>query len=313
MPWRGIAQSSLNGQGLSVGQNKNYIARLDFSLWRPSLIVVHNTASPTLEQWKAYPAAKRIQNLVIYFRDQQHWSAGPHAFIADDFIWPFTPYNVKGTHSPSWNGIGIGLEMVGDYAKEDDDRGPGFKVKMNTVAVIAQLCAKLGLEPGACIRLHKEDPRTTHDCPGKDIQKEEIISLVEEYMGHAGEHGTGALPIDFELPKEKPEAPKQMKVSQKVGEEGLNLRENSSASSFIEQVLEVGQVVGLVKEAKNGKTSWSLVKGHKNGKGFEGWVASRYLEDVKATNTQENGNVGQAGKPSGAAGSPQTGAKQGGK
>lgn len=289
MPWRGIVESSNRGQGLTVPQHKTFVEALDFRLWRPSLIVVHNTGAPTLVQWKGYPAAKRIQNLVRYYRDEQKWQAGPHAFIADDLIWPFTPYNVKGTHSPSWNGIGLGLEMVGDFDSEEFNSGDGLKVRNNTIAVIAHLCEKLGLDPRTALRLHRMDPKTTHKCPGSKVSLEAVIDAVEEYMGHGGDH-VEIKDSERESSTEKEAPAKLFVVSQKVGEEGLNLRENSSASSFIKQALPKGTVVGEVRREKNGLTLWSFVKG----KDFEGWVASRYLEPAPAQEKKDGGQ--QAGR-----------------
>ena len=60
-----------------------------------------------------------MQNLQHYYRDTQHWSAGPHLFIADDLIWVFTPLDTPGVHSPSWNAISWGVELVGDYTTEE--------------------------------------------------------------------------------------------------------------------------------------------------------------------------------------------------
>ncbi len=201
MTWKRI-----DGRGMDVPQFRAHVATLQFTTWRPSFMTLHNTAAPTLEQWKAYPAEKRIRNLEAYYRDQMGWSAGPHAFVAHDKIWLFTPFTTPGVHTPSWNGTALGIELVGDYAREDDDRGDGFKAKMNCVAVFGELHMKLGLNPET-IRLHKEDPRTDHDCPGKDIEKSEFIELVRQYMGQAGEHPP-AIPIfDQPAPKSEQDVP----------------------------------------------------------------------------------------------------------
>jgi len=127
-----------------------------------------------------------MQNLVHYYRIEQGWSAGPHLFVADDLIWVFTPLTTSGRHSPSWNMISWGVEMLGEY--EDEDFGGG--VRDNAVAALASLHALLGREPKT-LRFHKEDPKTTHkSCPGRNVNKEELIRQVEATLleRFSGEH-----------------------------------------------------------------------------------------------------------------------------
>ena len=96
-------------------------------------------------------------------------------------------------HSPSWNQVALGLEMLGDYATESFTDGRGLAVQANTVAAMATLCGVLGLQP-AGMRLHREDPKTTHICPGKHVDKAAVIQAVEARIAavHAGEHDPGA-------------------------------------------------------------------------------------------------------------------------
>lgn len=290
MPWTTIV-----GKKMTVSELRMFVQSLDFSRWRPSLIVWHNTAAPTLAQWKKsadvdraagrVPGITRIRNLETYFRDQRGWSSGPHAFVADDGVWGFTPFNVKGTHSPSWNGTAIGIEMVGDYDREDDDAGPGLLVRKNTVALTAILCEKLGLAPeiGVVVSkkpfkttgnifLHKQDPLTTHDCPGADVARdhEEMVQEVREFMGHAGEHAD-------EL-EGKPVETRTGTVVVPPGD-WLNLRDKASASSFVVTKLSPGVSVVILNEDMNGKTKWLYVM---SSNGLKGWVAARYVKETSS-------------------------------
>jgi hypothetical protein len=235
---------------------------LKFTSWRPSFLVLHNTGAPKLSQW--HPAANRMRNLEHYYRDIQGWSAGPHVFVADDLIWPFTPFTAPGVHSPSFNGVAWGMEMVGDYATESFDSGPGGKVRDNAVAACAILHARLGLDPHT-LRLHKEDKRTTHDCPGRNVKKDEFIRRVVEYMGERGEH-----------PRAEPSpAPQVVARSGVVTTAGLNLRAASSAASSILASLPDGTKVSVLGSAKNGNTEWLRVDVPAIGK--SGWVATKYV------------------------------------
>ncbi|WP_263409325.1 peptidoglycan recognition protein family protein [Terriglobus tenax] len=181
--WKGII-----GQGFTIEQFDTYAHSVTFPGWKPQFVVLHNTGAPRLSQWHSVPGAQRMANLQAYYRDQQHWSAGPHLFVADDLIWVFTPLNTSGVHSPSWNGISWGVEMVGDY--ETEPFSPA--VKNNAAYALAILHSIGGLDPHT-LRLHKEDPKTTHLCPGKNVGKQEMIDATLQAMAahFAGEHVPG--------------------------------------------------------------------------------------------------------------------------
>lgn len=183
MSWKPI-----EGLSFTAEEFDKYCHTLSWTAWRPSFIVLHNTAVPSLAQRPAGFTPENIEALVVFYRDVQKWSAGPHLFIDDQRIWVFTPLTVSGVHSPSWNKLALGVEMLGDYAKESFDEGRGLLVRHNAVAAMASLCAVLGLDP-ATIKLHKQDPKTTHNCPGVNVRRSEVIGEVQDYIErrHAGE------------------------------------------------------------------------------------------------------------------------------
>jgi hypothetical protein len=166
--WKGIV-----GKGFTKDEFAAYVENLNFSRWRPNFVVLHNTAVPTFAQWHQISGAQRMANLESYYRDTQHWSAGPHLFVADDLIWVFTPLTTPGVHSPSWNSVAWGVELVGDYSKEE--MNPNLLA--NAVSALATLHGALGLNPNS-LRLHREDPLTTHICPGNQISKTTMITQV---------------------------------------------------------------------------------------------------------------------------------------
>lgn len=180
--WKGIV-----GKGFDPDDFANYVAGLRWASWRPHFCVLHHTGAPTLAEWLAGPpAAVRMRNLEHYYRDELGWSAGPHLFVAPDLIWVFTPLTVPGVHSPSWNLLSWGIEMVGDYDTEDFFAGPGAAVRRNAIAALATLHEALGLSP-TTLRFHREDPLTTHrDCPGLTIAKPPIVAELAAAL--AGEH-----------------------------------------------------------------------------------------------------------------------------
>src|SRR5882724_11731155 len=150
--WKGIV-----GKSFTPDAFNEYVAAISFPAWRPQFVVLHNTAVPKLVDWHALPGDARMKNLENYYQNVQQWSAGPHLFVADDLIWVFTPLNATGVHSPSWNSISWGVEMVGDYQVESFDA----QVRDNVVSALASLHTVVGLDPNT-LHLHKEDPKTTH-------------------------------------------------------------------------------------------------------------------------------------------------------
>jgi hypothetical protein len=75
--------------------------------------------------------------------------------------------------------------MVGDYETEPF----GAEVRGNAIRALAALHSALGLDPHS-LRLHKEDPRTTHICPGRNVDKADVINrvLLQMASGSPGEH-----------------------------------------------------------------------------------------------------------------------------
>lgn len=178
--WKGII-----GKGFTPDDFATYVAGLNFTAWRPSFVVLHNTAVPTFAQWHSVPGTTRMQNLQSYYRDTQKWSGGPHLFVADDLIWVFTPLTVSGVHSPSWNFVSWGVELVGDYATEQISP----LLRANAISALATLHGALGLDP-TLLKLHREDPETTHICPGSSISKTDFMTQVtaELTQRFPGEH-----------------------------------------------------------------------------------------------------------------------------
>lgn len=260
------------GKGLTIPELQTLIDDMPFDKWKPNGMVVHNTGAPSLKQWHQVSGEARMRNLTTYFRDQRGWSSGPHAFVADDLIWPFTPFNRPGTHSPSWNGSKLGIEMVADFSTEDDQVGPGLGVKMNTVALFAMLHMKLGLNPDA-ILLHREDPRTTHDCPGKNFSKQEFIGLVKDWMNHGGEfHST--------LPALTPTGlamAQAVKLTSTPGDT-LNLRETPSIAGAIIAKLKDSTPITVLGSEMNRTTKWLRVKAAEK----TGWISAQYVKDKQA-------------------------------
>lgn len=168
--WKGII-----GKGFTADEFKAYVAGLDISKTFAKFLVLHNTALPTLAQWHSVSGEKRMAALANYYQNVQGWSGGPHLFIADDLIWVFTPLTVPGVHSPSWNSISFGAEIVLD-GEQESFTDPQ---KSLVLSALATLHIAAHLDPDT-LKFHFEDPKTTHKCPGKNVIKQDVVARLKE-------------------------------------------------------------------------------------------------------------------------------------
>ncbi|MFA5026047.1 MAG: peptidoglycan recognition family protein [Candidatus Shapirobacteria bacterium] len=176
--WKGTV-----AKGFTSEEFKEYVNSLEWGEWFPGFIVLHNTGEPCLENRPNGLTKDHILGLASYYRNELGWPAGPHLFIDDHKIWVLTPLTTSGVHAPSWNSISIGVEMLGDFDKEEFNSGRGALVQENSVAAVGILSYVLGINPNT-MRLHREDPKTTHHCPGDGVDKADFIAKVEEYMAN---------------------------------------------------------------------------------------------------------------------------------
>lgn len=149
--------------------------------WHPDFVVLHNTGSPTILQRPHGFTAQHMVNLAEYYAGKG-WHAGPHFFVDQNGVWAFSRADRPGVHSPSWNQVSWGVEMLGDYDQESFDAGPGALVQANAVWLLAALHRRAGLDSHT-LRLHKEDPETSHkDCPGLHVSKAAVIGRVHDLI-----------------------------------------------------------------------------------------------------------------------------------
>jgi hypothetical protein len=132
------------GLALTPAEFADYVAHYDFGTVPPDYVVLHHTADPdaswaplsddvrkhwdlgdetrTLEQIKANRLTK-LAGVMRYYRDTLGWSAGPHLWIDDRFIYLMTPMYNLGVHAMWGNSFtrdghlhySIGIEVVGCY------------------------------------------------------------------------------------------------------------------------------------------------------------------------------------------------------
>ena len=183
MAWKGVI-----GRNFTPEEFRRYVAGLAWGSWRPSFIVLHCTAVPSLAMRPQGINDGQIQAWVKWYRDSMGWSAGPHIFVDDrpDGIWVFTPLTTAGVHAKIWNSGTLGVEMLGDFDREEFNSGRGALVRDNAVAAIAILTDALGLDPDSMMG-HRDYPGETKTCPGTKVDRGAFIQAVRDWLGGGAE------------------------------------------------------------------------------------------------------------------------------
>lgn len=254
------------------------------------LIALHNSDAPDIAQTEATPGGfdARQRNIAPGYK-QKGWRGGPTFNVyPDGTIRGGTPWGKYGVHSPSWNDYGIGIEMMASFkaGHDDDDFGKGLVEKNAACEMIAAILRHQHLPVStAVVKLHKQDPATTHPCPGPDIEYDDVMRRVQiayDAMGTPGEHiqePVGNTPIE----KTEGAAPVGKALVGKimvVTTDGLKLRDRGGMNGRVLASLAKGQAVKVWSTSRNASTTWAHVTGQRSGEVayFDGNVALAYLK-----------------------------------
>lgn len=186
----------------SQAQYQAHVESLPHQSW-VKFIVLHNTGSPTLAQWMdaGVSEVQRLLNLEHYYEVTEHWHSGPHGFISPTHICGFADPTKPGVHASCFNSVSLGFEMCIDASTEAFAIGPGAQVRDNAVFTLAVWHRKLGLRPdgyryGASgLHFHKDCMRDHHDCPGKKVDRADMVSRVLAKMGVSSGPATPLTPL----------------------------------------------------------------------------------------------------------------------
>lgn len=171
--------------------------------WSPKFVVLHNTASPSLAQWKAYSPAQKESwgdNLNAYYR-RMGWHSGPHlAATPEPWSYVLCDLNNDGVHASCFNHVAYGLEMVGDFRPGGDAFDPA--VRDSAVNILAALHVRFGWDPDSYIygvrglHFHCECKADNHACPGAEVSKSDMITRILNRMAEIkGTKMTDAQPL----------------------------------------------------------------------------------------------------------------------
>ena len=172
------------GKRFTPSDFKKYLADVEMTgTFQPKFVTLHHTASPSLAQRPQGFSNQHLQNLRHYYEKQLGWSGAPHIFIDDndDGIIVFQRMDKRGVHAVSYNRNSWGVEMLGYYDVEAFDKGRGEKVRDTTMEALAIMNARIKATPDS-IKFHRDDPYTSKSCPGRLVQKADVIRRVANLM-----------------------------------------------------------------------------------------------------------------------------------
>ena len=247
-----------------------YLDGLKFGAWRPRFVTMHHTGAPNLKTWRGWQTRAKpvtdeqwMKNLAAYYGNEMGWSAGPQFFFTPDHFCVLSPPTGRGVHAVSFNAMSWGVECVGDFDVEKFE-GP---VRDKYIEGLACLHIASGLplapfERGVRgLHFHRDDPKTTKTCPGKNVDKAAVIREVQACMLAMSE---GDQPDE----KVRPVAKKERTGT--VNTDGLNVRADASGKAPSVKSLRKGATVTITGEAMNGTTKWLAVAG--------GYVSAAYVD-----------------------------------
>jgi hypothetical protein len=158
----------------SLQQYLSILARPD---WCRS-VTLHHCGAPSLEQRPTGLTIRHIENIRDFYIAKS-WRSGPHLCVDDDQLFGMSDLRQRGVHAVSFNASSIGIEVLGDYDREDPMSGRGLACWRTAAAASRILLDWLGLEANErTVHFHRDDPKTNKTCPGRKVSKEWVLSMI---------------------------------------------------------------------------------------------------------------------------------------
>lgn len=205
------------GQALDIAGFAAYVASYRFGTIPPEYVVLHHTANPDASwaplssnpgtKWDRGETGMNVPQIRIKRQGQLDaiqryyaslgWSAGPHLFIDERWIWLMTPMYDVGIHAKSGNSYrdrsstlhySIGIEVVGYYEKQVWPAAVARNVGM-AVAILRRRLGTFALEyrPGprntpaahlGSLSSHRDYNKL--ECPGAAITEAYYVSVAQQ-------------------------------------------------------------------------------------------------------------------------------------
>lgn len=160
-----------------------YLKTLKKPNWAKA-VCLHHTAIPSLAQRPKGWTIQHIENMREFYKGMG-WRSGPHLYTDEDQVFGMTPLTETGVHAVSFNRSAIGIEALGNYSKggENPFSGRGLEVWKLTAQITRHILDWLSLPANEkTVLFHRDDPKTSKDCPGSQVDKKWILSLINQNL-----------------------------------------------------------------------------------------------------------------------------------
>lgn len=172
----GETLESFVGRRLTIAQFREYLSNLKLKPggFRPEFVALHDAGVPSLKDRPNGFTSETIKN-AIDFHNSRHTVVKPHVFIDQNGIWIMHELNQSVNSTVSYSKNSIGVYLLGNYNTEllPDT------VRTNAVGAIAEIDRWLGAKADT-LKFHRDDP-AARMCPGKNVNKSEILEAVQYY------------------------------------------------------------------------------------------------------------------------------------
>ncbi len=160
---------------------REYLKTIKPPTWAKA-VCLHHCYAPSLAQRPQGFKIQHIENMRDFYKGMG-WKSGPHLYTDEDQIFGMTPLTETGVHARSFNRTAIGIEALGNYSKNGENpfSGRGLQVWQLTADITGELLRWLNLPVSdKTVLFHRDDPLTSKDCPGSQITKQWVLSLINK-------------------------------------------------------------------------------------------------------------------------------------
>lgn len=144
-------------------------------------VCLHHAWQPSLSQRPQGLQIRHIENMRSFYQGMG-WSRGPHLFCDEDQVFGMTPLSETGNHAIPFNSSTIGIEALGNYSKggEDPKSGRGLQVWQTMASTTKLILEWMNLKATEKTVLFHREGKTSKDCPGAQIDKKWVLSLINQ-------------------------------------------------------------------------------------------------------------------------------------
>lgn len=155
-------------------------------------VVLHHSWNPALADRPNGWEREHMRNIRHFYEKTKGWSAGPHLFVDEHRVWGMSSIEKRGVHMRGKNATYIGIEVLGNYDKDDPTTGRGLGCWTMAAEVADAIFEVAGWDD---YLFHRDGSWKT--CPGEKVTKEFFNKLLERAGVNIAEEVPAAEKVDI--------------------------------------------------------------------------------------------------------------------